>query len=52
MAGCCTRLSETNTVEGKPGGGARSFQIEPATGRLTPLERLQSTGGISCATSD
>jgi 6-phosphogluconolactonase len=41
-------LSETNAVQGKPGGGARSFQIEPATGRLTPLD-LQSTGGFAGA---
>ena len=41
-------LSETDAVQGKPGGGARSFQIEQATGRLTPLD-LQSTGGIACA---
>ncbi len=41
-------LSETDTVQGKPGGGAASFQIEATAGKLTPLD-LQSTGGIACA---
>lgn len=41
-------LSETDTVQGKPGGGATAFQIDPVAGRLVPLN-VQSTGGIACA---
>jgi len=38
-------LSESGTVNGKPGGGIASFRLDPATGHLTPLN-LQPTGGI------
>ena len=41
-------LSETDTVNGKPGGGAKAFTIDPVAGRLAPLN-VQSTGGIACA---
>lgn len=41
-------LCESDLVEGKPGGAAIAFQIDPATHLLSPLNK-QATGGLGCA---
>ena len=41
-------LSEAESVQGKPGGGATAYTIDPLAGKLRPLN-AQSTGGVACA---
>jgi 6-phosphogluconolactonase len=41
-------LNETDSVNGRPGGGATAYSIDAAAGTLTKLNS-QPTGGISCA---
>lgn len=41
-------LSESDTVRGKPGGGATAFTLDPQTGQLTLLNR-QPSGGVGGA---
>ena len=41
-------LNETDSVNGRPGGGATAYRIDATAGTLTKMN-FQPTGGISCA---
>lgn len=41
-------VGENDTINGKPGGGAVSFKLDAATGKLSPLNS-EPTGGLGCA---
>jgi 6-phosphogluconolactonase len=41
-------VNETNDVDGKPTGGVSAFSIDPASGRLTLLNRRPSMGTSPC----
>src|ERR1035437_4271409 len=40
-------VSENDTVDGKPGGGAEAFNFDVSSGKLSPLN-AEPTGGLGC----
>ncbi|HEX4262797.1 MAG TPA: lactonase family protein [Verrucomicrobiae bacterium] len=40
--------NETDTFNGKPGGGVSAFSIDPATGKLKPINQQSSMGAGPC----
>jgi 6-phosphogluconolactonase len=41
-------VNEVNSVDGEPGGGVSAFSFDPATGKLTALNRQSSHGAGPC----
>jgi 6-phosphogluconolactonase len=41
-------VNEVNSVDGEPGGGVSAFSFDPATGKLTALNRQSSRGAGPC----
>jgi len=41
-------VNETGEIEGQPGGALSAYQIDPATGALTPLNRQSTIGRGPC----